>query len=428
MSERDIPARIHDRGGPRLDALVDLVGYLSQPRPLAVLLDEIPARVGKVFASPVCSLYLREGNDLVMRGNVGFGPEAVGEVRLISGDGLVGTAVETMRPVSTVSAPKHDRFREFPSLGEDRFPVFAAVPVPGSVGPGGAVVVQRSGEAYSPHEVELLVALSGALAPIVERARIIDGTVIPRGGTPSGTRRVTLTGRSLRAGRALGIAYAPQRPARQAPRGAEKRFAREDLVRAFERAVMRCEAVFDRYARAAQRQGLDSRVLDADRLILTDGRFRDQVLDYAASRGLVPALAQVARDATRAARITDDPTLFERAQEMSEVCDALRLLALPEDALRVPKAGVWLCDAPTVYDLVLATRAAPASLVLAASQTTPRTRALVQILEVPTVAEVAGMYNWIGVDDVILVDADHGIVRVNPTRRERDEARVSRAL
>jgi phosphoenolpyruvate-protein kinase (PTS system EI component) len=42
------------------------------------------------------------------------------------------------------------------------------------------------------------------------------------------------------------------------------------------------------------------------------------------------------------------------------------------------------------------------------------------------VAEVAGLYNWVAAGDVILVDADHGIVRVNPTRRERDEARISR--
>ncbi|MEZ4390336.1 MAG: phosphoenolpyruvate-utilizing N-terminal domain-containing protein [Polyangiales bacterium] len=427
MIERDVVARIHDRGEARLDALVELVGYLSQPRPLAVLLDEIPARVARVFSSPVCSLYLREGNDLVMRGNVGFGPEAVGEVRLITGDGLVGTAVETMRPVTTVSATQHDRFKDFPSLSEDRFPVFLSAPVPGSAGPGGAVVVQREREAYSQHEVELLVALSGALAPLVERARIIDGTAVPRGGT-SGVRRVTLTGRSIRPGRALGIAYAPQRPARQSPRAAlERRPTRQELGAAYERAVMRCEAVLDRYVRAAQRQGLDASCLDADRMILSDGRLRDQVLEHAAARGLVPAFAQVARDATRAARITDDPTLFERAHEMSEVCDALRLLALPDDAVRVPKAGVWLCDAPTVFDLVLATRAAPAALVLAAPSTTARTRSLVQLLGVPTVAEIVGLFSWVTADDVVLVDADHGILRVNPTRRERDEARVSRA-
>ena len=427
MSDAPVFTRIHDRGDARLDAVVELVAYLAQPRPLAVLLDEIPSRVAKVFGSPVCSLYLREGNDLVMRGNVGFASEALGEVRLITGDGLVGTAVETMRPVSTAAAASHDRFRAFPSLGEERYPVFLAVPVPGSAGPGGAVVVQRAGAPYDPRDVELLVALSGALAPILEKARIIDGTAVPRGATPTGVRRVTLTGRSLKGGRALGIAYAPQRPARQPPRAnPEKKVARKDLVSGLERAVMRCDAVLDRYARAAQRDGLDATMLDADRMILADGRLADRVLEHGASRGLVPALAQVAKEAVRAARITDDPTLFERAQEMSEVCDALRLLALPDDAVEVPRGGVWLGDSVTVFDLVLATRGAPTAVVLAAPVTSPRTRGLVQLLGAPTVAEVAGLYNWVAAGDVILVDADHGIVRVNPTRRERDEARISR--
>lgn len=424
MSDAKVSATIHERGDARLDAVVELVSYLAQPRPLATVLDEIPARVARVFASPVCSVYLREGNDLVMRGNVGFATEALGEVRLPTGDGLVGTAVETMRPVSTALASSHGRFRAFPTLGEERYPAFLAVPVPGASGPGGALVVQREGERYDARDVELLVALGGALAPILERARIIDGTAVPRGASPTGVRRVTLTGRSLRGGRALGIACAPQRPAARA--GAERKASSKELGAAFERAVMQCDAILDRYARGGQRKGVALAALETDRVILADGRLRERVLDMAASKGLAGALAQAAREATRAARITEDPTLSERAQEMSELCDALRLLALPPDAVKLPKGAVWLADAVTVFDLVLATRAAPSAVVLASAHTGARTRALVELLDVPCVAEVAGVYNWATAGDVVLVDADHGLVRVNPTRKERDDARLSR--
>lgn len=425
MSAGQVSATIHERGDARLDAVVELVNYLAQPRPLATVLDEIPARVAKVFASPVCSVYLREGNDLVMRGNVGFATEALGEVRLNTGDGLVGTAVETMRPVSTAAASSHDRFRAFPTLGEERYPVFLAVPVPGAAGPGGALVVQRGGERYDARDVELLVALGGALAPILERARIIDGAAVPRGGSPTGVRRVTLTGRALRAGRALGIACAPHRPSVRG--SAERKATAKELSAGFERAVMQCDAILDRYALGGQRAGVGGAVLDTDRMILADGRLRERVIEMGATRGLAGALAQAAREATRAARITEDATLSERAQEMSELCDALRLLALPDDAVKLPKGGVWLADGVTVFELVLATRGAPCALVLAAPQTSARTRALVELMDVPAVAEVSGLYNWATAGDVVLVDGDHGLVRVNPTRKERDEARVSRA-
>jgi len=189
---------------------------------------------------------------------------------------------------------------------------------------------------------------------------------------------------------------------------------------------MQCDAILDRYARGGQRKGVALAALETDRVILADGRLRERVLDMAASKGLAGAFAQAAREATRAARITEDPTLSERAQEMSELCDALRLLALPPDAVELPKGAVWLADAVTVFDLVLATRAAPSAVVLASAHTGARTRALVELLDVPCVAEVAGVYNWATAGDVVLVDADHGLVRVNPTRKERDDARLSR--
>ncbi|MBN8628277.1 MAG: GDP-mannose 4,6-dehydratase, partial [Planctomycetes bacterium] len=51
---------------------------------------------------------------------------------------------------STARAASHDRFRAFPALGEERYPVFLAVPVPGASGPGGALVVSLHGDALLP--------------------------------------------------------------------------------------------------------------------------------------------------------------------------------------------------------------------------------------------------------------------------------------
>ena len=56
----------------------------------------------------------------LQRGNVGFQPGARGKVRLSVGEGITGTAVECMRPVSVVGAPEHERYRSFPELNEER--------------------------------------------------------------------------------------------------------------------------------------------------------------------------------------------------------------------------------------------------------------------------------------------------------------------
>ena len=416
---------IHARGAERLDAVVDLVHAMARPRPLTELLDEAPRRVASVFRSEVCSLYLREGDGLVMRGNVGFVARALGEVRLQVGEGLVGMTVECMRPVSADTAHAHERFRAFSMLGEERYPSFLAVPVPGPNGPAGAIVVQRAAAPYDVHDVELLMALAGAIAPLVERARIVPATAeAPQAAPSAGTRRVTIPGRSLVPGRALGMLTAAHRPAQRPPH--EPRASAKDHARSLERALHACEATLDMHLRASRRRGAEATFLQEHLTMLADGRLRERVAELSPTKGLGGALAQVAREATRAARITDDPVIAERAVEMSELCDALRVLSSHDAAAAAPKGAVWVAESVTVFEVLLAARQKPAALVLSGPCPPGRARTLVELIGVPAVGEVAGIYNWASDGDVALVDGDHGLVRVNPPRRERDAARVER--
>jgi hypothetical protein len=74
--------------------------------PLSLLLDEAPKKIAAIIGADVASLYLLEpdGEELVLRGNVGFPQRARGTVRLPVGEGITGMAVECMRPISVVQA------------------------------------------------------------------------------------------------------------------------------------------------------------------------------------------------------------------------------------------------------------------------------------------------------------------------------------
>src|SRR5580704_2762687 len=181
-------SKVHSRGNKRLDDVMDLVAFASRPMPLARLLDEAPRRIAGVFGADVCSLYLLEGggHELTMRGNVGFRHEALGNVRLAIGEGITGQAVEYMRPISAALA---------------------------------AVVVQRHAVPFTEADIELLTVLGGLIAAGLRHAELIDANrdrAAPRraGG---GTRRITLPGRPVVFGRAIGAIAAlrrpPQRPA-----------------------------------------------------------------------------------------------------------------------------------------------------------------------------------------------------------------------
>src|SRR5207253_5535385 len=97
------------RGDKRLEAVLDFVAFAARPMPLVTLLDEAPRRIVTIFGADICSLYLveGEGNELVMRGNVGFSRGALGQVRLNIGEGITGEAVEYLRPVSATLASEH---------------------------------------------------------------------------------------------------------------------------------------------------------------------------------------------------------------------------------------------------------------------------------------------------------------------------------
>jgi len=217
--------KVHQAGNKRLDAVLDFVAFTGRPMPLLTLLDEAPRRIAAMLEASVCSLYLLEGDrsELVMRGNVGFS-DAVGQVRLRVGEGITGEAVEYMRPVSTETAEQHTTYKHFAQLGEERFPVFLAVPIRGKSGPLGALVVQREVRPFADRDVELLSVLGGLVAAGVRHAELVDEARERRARRAGGgTRKVTLTGRPVIVGRALGAIAAVRRP----PSRPEERTAKE---------------------------------------------------------------------------------------------------------------------------------------------------------------------------------------------------------
>ena len=101
------------RHNERLEATLDFAAFASRPMPLVSLLDEAPRRIATILRADVCSIDLLEGEgELVMRGNVGFSRAAIGQIRLAIGEGMVGEAVEYMRPILAGLATTHAKYRQ----------------------------------------------------------------------------------------------------------------------------------------------------------------------------------------------------------------------------------------------------------------------------------------------------------------------------
>ena len=412
---RPLVPRIHARGdAARLDAVLELVAFTARPHPLNVSLDELPRRMAKVFEADVCSIYLLEGEELVMRGNVGFKESTLGEIRLQVGEGITGQAVEYLRPISLEVAPAHSSYRHFPSLGEENFPIFLAVPIPGPKGVLGALVLQRrKPPAFSHADVELASALTAPVAAIAERARLVDALRRNKKAVPGG-HRVLLSGKAVVPGKALGAVATLPRPSEQGPRAHDARtpeLALEQARKQLSRTLVKVQE--------DSKGAPELRFLSAMRTILEDGRLQERALELAdKSGGLTHGLVRAGTDALRAARRSGEPFGLERAQHIAEVCEALALLTVLGPQTRLPSNAVLVGDHFSLSELVMALRAKPVAIVLSEHATSKEARALLSAVGVPAVVAVAGLRRWTADAEVALVDADHGLVHLNPSRTE----------
>ncbi|MCU0687914.1 MAG: GAF domain-containing protein, partial [Polyangiaceae bacterium] len=392
--------------------------------PLASLLDEAPRRLALIFGADVVSLYLLEGDGdtLVLRGNVGFEGRGLGQVRLKVGEGITGTAVEVMRPISVVTAPSHQGYRHFPELGEERFPVFAAVPILGRRGALGAVVLQRRGPAsFQDADVELLTALAAAVAAGVRAAELIDSlrerhsAAERRAG--GGTRTITLPARPVVVGRALGAVAGLKRPP------SRPREARGDGGDA-----ARLKAAFDVVGKAmrgliqrAHERGLgkDAEFLETYALIVSDARLKAEALRRCEKgMGVAAALDDIARYATRSAAEQGVPFLEERASDIEDLCDALAMIASSDPRAELPSRAILVASRLTVFDVLVSARSRPVGIALAERSEGPRMRVLLTLLGLPAVVDVDGLFRWVADGDIAMVDADHGLLIVNPSKSE----------
>jgi len=430
MVEAFTAPTIHSRGNKRLDGVIDFVAFAAKPMPLVTLLDEAPRRVAAIFESDVCSLYLVEGDghELVMRGNVGFSPAAIGQVRLQIGEGMTGEAVEYLRPVSSNHAPEDAAYKYFDVLSEERYPVFVAVPIRGKAGPLGALVIQRASGPFQSADIELLLTMGAVIAAGIRHAELIDArrdrqpASTRQNGT--GTRKVTLTGRPLHTGRALGALAALRRPttrkggSRADVSLREIREERKLLRGAFDVADKALRGLVERAGDLGL--GSEAGFLSTYLEIVDDGRFRERADELLGERtGIAAALGRVAREVTRtAAAVTRDAFAEDRARDIEDLCDALVMLATSDRRALLPSKAIVAADAISVFDVLISARSQPVGIALTGRHIGPRTHALLRLLGVPAIVGVEGLFRWASDGDVLLLDADHGLVIINPSKAE----------
>ncbi|HEY0994217.1 MAG TPA: GAF domain-containing protein, partial [Kofleriaceae bacterium] len=278
---------------------------------LTSMCDELAAIAGVDIAS----VYVRDDDRLVMRGNQGFPPAAIGATTLAVGEGITGLVAECMRPVSAAHAAAEASYKHVPGLGEERFPVFAGIPLISGGDAIGVLVLQRRERAFTTDEVTLATALGAPVTLAIERRR----AAAVRSARLQGLAQVggAVLGRATVVATTTALANAPIDLDRATTR------LRDDLGKAMRRLggveVPAVGAALDRFA-----------------LALCDQRLRERLLVAAQQP---TGLRSVAKDYARAPyRLGTASELADHPNEIEELC------VLLGDARLLRPGAIWIAD------------------------------------------------------------------------------------
>ncbi len=144
-----------------------------------------------------CSIFIdvpEQERNLVMMANRGLNREAIGRVRLATGEGLVGLVAEKAEPIRLDNALEHRSFILFEGSGEEAYPVFLGVPIIAHRHTLGVIVAQRSRRPFDNEEEAFLSTLAAQLAGAITHARssgemarlLDDGGSVPLSSTLDG--------------------------------------------------------------------------------------------------------------------------------------------------------------------------------------------------------------------------------------------------
>jgi phosphotransferase system, enzyme I, PtsP len=429
--DRDPSIFVHEAGNQSLDGLFRLIEVAGEKQPLDDVLATMCAGVATTAGADVVSIYVREeaegGDVFTMRGNIGFPAEAVGRVHLRAGEGIIGFVAERLRPVSVATAASDEHFKYIPGLGEERFPAMLAVPVLRGSTAAGVLVLQRGlTRVFTGDEVVLATALAAVISHALERAAEHE-----REETRRAERGVArLRGVPLTGGTAMGRVEILPTLAALARMSAALRPATGATVMPFENVARRLRADLDRAAQNATPAA--ARELASLGLILDDVRFCERLVRASEAAEPLKALSELAREYARVSLQTnwgDGVTaalMTERAAEIEDLCVLVHAALSARPLVR--SGGIVLAERLRTFQALSAIARGATGFVIEGDVPEEGTVAkIVRAAGLPLLKQVTGIFSWVHPDDLIVVDADAGNVRINPGATAVARFRTNRA-
>jgi phosphotransferase system, enzyme I, PtsP len=406
-----LPARVESVAAPRvplqivsptrrLDAALRLAAGPSAGT-LSATLNYLCEQLSVLCGSPIASVYvLEDKDDLVLRGNHGFPAAVLGEVRLKVGQGITGTALETMRPMTVADAEVVEQFEYFPQLAEERYPAFLALPLLAGPRPRGVLVLQREAGPFAESDVLLATAASRSVTAVLEAQH-------PQGAN------LLLHGAGNRCGRVLAAAHVLSRalPRRQRASETSSDDPHTDLMNAFTAEREEIRALAER-ARSTLRERV--RELEEAATVAEDARLQERAVEHLAA-GLPPSLALERIAGEFARTLASHGPAARRAVDVEAFLGAVAHRYAGLEPGRVRRGELIVAVHLSGLSALRGWASGAVGALSAAASGDATGVPVLTALGLPVASGVRQLFDAVGNGTRVALDSDSGEVYVNPT-------------
>jgi signal transduction protein with GAF and PtsI domain len=161
-------------GDVDIDFLHDVSSRIAADDPLHHGLQHITEFVSALVKCDSCFVYVREGDELVLRASKNPHEEVVDRLKLQVRQGITGWIAEHREPVAvSENASTDPRFQLFHELPEDSYEAFLSVPILSRGRAVGVINLQhRQPHTYTPRQIRLISMIGFLVGAEIERARL----------------------------------------------------------------------------------------------------------------------------------------------------------------------------------------------------------------------------------------------------------------
>jgi uroporphyrinogen-III synthase len=157
-----------------LDFLHDISSRIAADDPLHQDLQHIIEFASAVVKCDSCMVYVREGDELVLRASKIPHQEFIDRLKLRVGQGITGWVAEHREPVAvSQNASQDPRFQLFHDLPEDAYEAFLSVPILSRGRVVGVINLQhRQPHTYTARQIRLISMIGFLVGAEIEMARL----------------------------------------------------------------------------------------------------------------------------------------------------------------------------------------------------------------------------------------------------------------